>query len=237
MLRKSILWGESWPFRAKSDNYGTCPIIFSLSKKSDNYGTCPEIGQLRIGQLRYIYCNCTFSGWRPLAGRCQKWLAIIGQQLYHSLKPNWSWPAVLEPRKEAHSAYKLAAHRVKVHYRTRLSVTCQLLQFNVRNRGFHQINTVSSFHNTLCLPVVTEQFSALATNQEKLDNLRKEKLVTLRNILCKNLRISGTGLLEQLVKFRVLTYGQYSKLKNSLGKDLLHRVYCRKKLDYSNKFL
>ena len=31
--------------------------ISEFRAKSDNYGTCPEIGQLRIGQLRYIYCS------------------------------------------------------------------------------------------------------------------------------------------------------------------------------------
>ena len=51
-------------FLAKLDHFGQIRTTtvhvrtyFFLRKKSDNYGTCPEIGQLRIGQLRYIYCN------------------------------------------------------------------------------------------------------------------------------------------------------------------------------------
>ena len=34
----------------------SCPIFFGkfFSEKSDNFGTCPKIGELRIGQLRYI---------------------------------------------------------------------------------------------------------------------------------------------------------------------------------------
>ena len=44
-----------------SDKYRSCPIfnceIWLFRAKSDNYGTCLEIGQLRIGQLRYNPCN------------------------------------------------------------------------------------------------------------------------------------------------------------------------------------
>ena len=40
VTKRGLFWGEIRPFRAKSDNYGTCP----------------EIGQLRIGKLKYNPC-------------------------------------------------------------------------------------------------------------------------------------------------------------------------------------
>ena len=49
----------------KSDNYSTVVSVllvvsvFFPRKKIGNYSTCPEIGQLRIGELRYNGCTTT----------------------------------------------------------------------------------------------------------------------------------------------------------------------------------
>ena len=45
-------FSQGWQ-HSKSDNPGTCPIIF-FSEKSANLGTCSRIWQHGIGQLRFI---------------------------------------------------------------------------------------------------------------------------------------------------------------------------------------
>jgi len=94
-------------------------------------------------------------------------------------------------------------------------------KFKVKNRPINEINTITSYGAIVRLPPISEfsKFSAFPRSEREVDNIRLRHLKCVRKILIRNLRLNGTGIWDQLFKYRIINKTQLTRLKTSLDGD------------------